>query len=155
MRLLFITVSHWARIGSPKAVQKKTPTVVIYSSLKRQCHKIVLNFFSWIEHIWVPDKKIVFAKIFAKNVTLLSVILRQVRFGAISHCAESDSTQYHTAPSQEIDMSENPKLSNTARSRLYAVWYCAESDSAQYHTARSFAGNNIVFAGLSLPWKGM
>ena len=152
----------------------------------------------------------------------------RVGLRAVSHCAESDPTQYHTAPSREIEMSENPKLSNTARSwtprsvilhrvgllavlactksnnfllfdfrklifpwllesmwwyfekiskiqkwltlhrvRVHAVWYCTESDFAQYNTersqqlkltaypkrsntSRSFAGNNFVFAGLSL-----
>ena len=29
---------------------------------------------------------------------------------------EADSAQYHTASSREIEMSENPKLSNTVRS---------------------------------------
>ena len=49
-------------------------------------------------------------------MTPRSVIL-QVGLCAVSHCAESDSTQYHNAPSWEIEMSENPKLSNTARSQ--------------------------------------
>ena len=65
--------------------------------------------------------------IFAKNVTPGSVILHQVTLHAVSHC---------TAPSWEIEMYENPKLSNTARSQttgsgimhrvgFHAVWYCA------------------------------
>ena len=50
-------------------------------------------------------------------MTPSSVILRQVGLHAVSHCAESDSAQYHTAQSREIEMFENLKLSHTAWSR--------------------------------------
>ena len=51
-------------------------------------------------------------------MTLRSVILRGVGLCAVSHYAESDSTQYHTAQSREIEMSKNPKLFHTARSPI-------------------------------------
>ena len=71
----------------------------------------LINSLKWF--FW----KKMFTKRSTKNVTLHSVILCRVGLRAGSHCAESDSAQYHTAPSQEIEMSENPKLSNTVRSR--------------------------------------
>ena len=52
-----------------------------------------------------------------KNVTP-----HRVRLSAVSHCAESISAQYHAAPSQEIEMSENPKLSNTAQSQTFRIY---------------------------------
>ena len=45
----------------------------------------------------------------APSPTLRGMILRGVRLRAVSHC--------YTAPSREIEMSESPKLFNTARSR--------------------------------------
>ena len=107
----------------------------------------LINSLKWF--CWKKN----FAKIFTKNVTLHSVILCQVGLRAGSHCAESDSAQYHTAPSQEIEMSKNPKLSNTVRSRtprsvklrqvrLSAVSHCVEFCREQFCLCRPLLAFN-------------
>ena len=87
--------------------------------LKRQCHESFSNFFllhesnpfgSLINSLKWLHWKIRFRKDIHENRDPCRVILSR----AVSHCAESDSMQYHTAPSREIEMSENPKLCNTA-----------------------------------------
>ena len=60
------------------------------------------------------------------------VILRRVRLRAVSHCPESDSAQYHTAPSRENEMSKNPKLSNTAPSQTIFFWFSKTSISMTF-----------------------
>ena len=75
-------------------------------------------------------------------MTLRSVILRQVGLRAVSHCAESDYAQYHTAPSREIEMSENPKLSNIAQSATQ------RSVSLRLVKQFLFYFQNLIFPGL-------
>ena len=108
------------------------------TTLNRQCNEIFCNLFSWtnpfgslINSIRWFCWKILFAKIFIKNVTPLSVW----------YCAESDPAQYHTAPRREIEMLENPKLSKTARSQTLRSLIL--SDSAQCDTARSLTPCSI------------
>ena len=87
----------------------------------------------------VPFFVFVFVKIFAKNVTPGNVILRRVGLRTVSHCAKSDSVQYHTAASQEIEMAENPNLFNTA-----------ELDSAHCDTAPSRTPRSVILRGVRL-----
>ena len=83
-------------------------------------------------------------------LTCRRLTLRGVRLGAVSHCDESDSAQYHTAQSptprsvRQFWIFRHFNLNfPTRRSvilcgvRLGAVWYCAESDLEQYHTTQS------------------
>ena len=82
------------------------------------CHEIFAFFFSWIEPIWVPDKQ-------SKMVSLKNLFWRrysQKTWLCALYWAESDSPQYYTARSWEIEMSKNPQLANSARSRtLHSV----------------------------------
>ena len=57
---------------------------------------------------------------------LRSVILRRVGLRAVSHCAESDSAQYYTAQSREIEMFEIQNCLTLREVELRAVLACAE-----------------------------
>ena len=76
-------------------------------TLKRQCHKIFWHFFSLIQPIWVPDKQ-------SKMVSL------KICFGE-DILEKRDSAQYHTAQSQDIEMSEIQNSITLRRIRLCAV----------------------------------
>ena len=77
--------------------------------LKGQSNEIFdLLFFSSFKPVWPTDQ---WVKIFSFQVSfspkysyfsgaLRSIILRGVKFHPVSYCAESSSTQYHTARSQ-------------------------------------------------------
>ena len=110
-------------------------------------HEIFAFFFSWIEPIWVPDKQ-------SKMVSLKNLFWRrysQKTWLCALYWAESDSPQYYTARSWEIEMSKNPQLANSARSRtlhsvilqgvqLREVLACAESNNFCYFQKFQFPG---------------
>ena len=91
----------------------------------------LLAFFSssLIQPIWFPDKqskmvllKNSFSWRYSQTTWLWAVWYCLESDSAhcaqyhTAQCAELDSVQYHTAQSREIQMSENPKKSHTARS---------------------------------------
>ena len=105
-------------------------------------------FFLHYGPIWVPDKQ-------------SKMVLLEKKFREDIH-KKRDSAQCDTVPSRtprritlhRVRKLKCPKIQNCLTLcgvGLREVWNCAKSDSAQYHTAWSFAGNNFVFAGLSLP----
>ena len=107
----------------------ETFVATIWHHLKRQCHEIFCHFFV---HESNP---------FGSLTNNLKWFHWNIRFREYIR-KKRDSVQCDTAPSQEIEMSENPKLSNTVQSwtlrseilrqvYLRAVWYCAESNSLQ------------------------
>ena len=122
--------------------------------LKRQCNEIFWIFFiSWIEAIWAPDKQ-------SKMVLLKNSFSRRY-LQKTWYCTESDSAQYHTAPSptprsitlRRVGKLKGLKIQNclTLRGvRLCAVWYCPKSDSAQYHTEQSQTRRSITLRGVLL-----
>ena len=118
---------------------------VIFSPFfKKAVSRDFLAFFSLIQPIWVPDKQ-------SKMVSLKNSFLRRYSqktwLGAVWHCAESDSAQYHTAPSREIEISENPNCLTMRQVGLRAMRYCAEFYREQFCLCRPLLAfnENITF----------
>ena len=125
----------------------------IYFSFKEAVPQDFLFFFiSWIKPIWVPDKH---SKMVSLKNSYSRKYSRKTWLRAVWYCLESDFAQYHTARSWEIEISKMVSHCAESTIKIYRrskmVSHCAESDSAQCDTARSFAGNNFIFAGFSLP----
>ena len=62
---------------------------------------------------------------FGSLINCLKWFRGKIRFRKDIH-EKRYSTQCDTAPSREIEMSENPKLVTLRKVKLRAVWYCAE-----------------------------
>ena len=116
-------------------------------SLKGQSNEIFdPQFFSSFEPAWPTDqwvKIVLFLVSFSLRYSYFfevprSIILRRVKFRAVSYCEESSSAQYHTAQSQSLKfVVKAPRSIILPGVKFRAVSNCAESSSTQYHTARS------------------
>ena len=88
-----------------------------------------LAFFSFIEPIWVPDKQCEMVSL--KN-SFSQRYSRKTLLCAVWYCAESDSAQYHTAPSREIEMSENCAKSDSAQCEIIFILFLKTSISLTF-----------------------
>ena len=116
--------------------------------LKEAVSRDFLQFFFMNRTIWIPDKQ--------SKMVLLKYLFswrysQKTWLRAVWYCAESDSTQYHTAPSptpgsitlRRVRKLKCPKIQNCLTLcgvGLGAVWYCAESN------------NFFDFQKLLFPW---
>ena len=109
---------RWVQIMGKNRGQKSRNTL----PLKGVCHEIFdLQFFSWFEPIWAPDKQ---AKVFSNGVLISPRIQIFKKLCGVHPSAESSSAVCNTP------LSQAPRCATQSGVRLRGVQHSEESDSA-------------------------
>ena len=130
-----------------------------------QCH--TARSRTWFLKTYISMTFRIYVMIFqqqkSKNISTIQkwLTLRRVLLGAVSHCVESDSAQYHTVRSptwRSISLRrvwlhavlDNFGFLDISISQLRAVWYCVELDLEQSDTAWSLTRRSITLRGVTI-----